>query len=171
MKRVTPDDFSKMMGGVLHPTTSNLVDMSNLYYDELKGLEKEKIVSECVERLFQDRQKIAAPERTKVWHNGWQENCDLLKASTDIEKSLLPKFVRDSNIVRINGKFCKSRNPKFEKVFLDCLLSFLFYNFCTEYNEVHEFGTGSAYNIFKFSEEDDNKDYFGYDFVQSSVDF
>jgi len=159
-----------MVGCNLHEKTAKFINNSDLFYSELTGKEKEKVIVDCITKLFEDRQKIAAPERTKVWHDGWQENCDLLKASTDIEKSLLPKFVREIDIVRINGKFCRSESKYFEKLFVDCLLNFLFYNFCTDYDEVHEFGTGSAYNIFKFSQEDPDKKYFGYDFVQSSVD-
>ena len=131
MKKITPDSFSKMMGSKLHKETAAFINKSNLKYSTLTGKEREHVISECIEKLFQDRQKIAAPERTKVWHDGWQENCNLLKESTNIEKSLLPKFVREIDIVRINGKFCRSESKNFEKIFLDCLLNFLFYNFCT----------------------------------------
>ncbi|MAE82857.1 MAG: hypothetical protein CMB80_08995 [Flammeovirgaceae bacterium] len=170
IKIVDSYKFSEMMGESLHHITAKLVDHCRLSYRDLALQEREKLISSCIEKLFNDKQKIAAPERERVWYEGWKENHDLLIKSDDIANAILPKFIRESEIIRIDGRFCYSENKQFEKYFLDCLLSFLYYNFCDEHDEIHEFGTGSGYNIFKFSQEDDKKNYYGYDFVQSSVD-
>jgi len=141
----------------------------DLRYEELAGQEEQSFILDVLKKINNDTQIIGAPERTEVWLNGWQENLDSFKNSKD-KSSIVPKFIRPNKVIRLNGKFCNTVNPFFERDFAKVIQLHLYHKHITSnIEEVHEFGCGSGFNLVNLADIRPGLRLHGSDFVESSV--
>lgn len=173
MKKLEIKDISEMLGTDIENLGVNCINLINsldLHYEELPNNVEKEFVLEIIKKIDSDKQIIGADSRTDVWLNGWQENLDDFKANKNKE-SIVPKFIRPNGIVRLNGKFCKTSNPFFERDFAKVIQTHLYDKLITsDIEEVHEFGCGSGFNLINLSEVNKEVKLYGSDFVQSSVE-
>jgi len=149
----------------------NSLDMS---YQELSREERDCIILEILYKLQNDKQIIGAPERTKIWLDGWKENLDGFLMTKNLQE-IVPKFIRPNNIVRYNGDFIKPSNRFFERDFAKLIQIYCYDQFIKKscVDNVYEFGCGSSFNLMTMISLIDKKDslnFYGSDFVNSSVD-
>lgn len=141
----------------------------NMNYQILSNKEEQELLLDILKKIHMDSQVIGAPDREQVWHDGWEENLIDFRETKE-KKSIVPKFIRSNQVIRLNGKFVKTDNSFFERDFAKLLQLFLYEKFLTEdITEVHEFGSGSGFNLVHLSEKRPDLKLFGSDFVQSSV--
>ena len=153
----------------LGPNCTAFAKSLDLDYEELCSDTEREFILNLLKRIHEDSQKIGTPDRTDVWNNGWSENLRNFKAEKR-KSSITPKFIRHGNIVRLNGKFCKTSSPFFERDFAKIIQFHLCDKLITEsIDEVHEFGCGSGFNLLNLSEIKSNVKLHGSDFVPSSV--
>tara|TARA_R110002110_G_scaffold126866_4_gene305546 strand:- start:12650 stop:13591 length:942 start_codon:yes stop_codon:yes gene_type:complete len=147
----------------------------DLSYETLSESERDQVLLEILHKLENDTQIIGHPDRTQVWYEGWKENLDDFLKNKAIEE-IVPKFIRPNKIVRYNGNFIKPSNPYFERDFAKLIQIYCYHQFIKNYSveNVYEFGCGSSFNLMTMAnlrEEGDSEiDFYGSDFVQSSVD-
>lgn len=155
------------------PSFMEFFNSLDMRYELLTKNERDVIILEILNKLETDTQKIGAPERTGVWFEGWKENLDGFLENKNIEE-IVPKFIRPNKVVRYNGDFIKPSNPFFERDFAKLIQIYCHDNFIEKYSveNVYEFGCGSSFNLMTMMDlnKDENLEFFGSDFVQSSVD-
>jgi hypothetical protein len=91
--------------------------------------------------------------------------------STDFAlEALIPKFIRPGQPVRLKRSFVFPNNPDFELRFVEVVRSWIFEEFFAPFDNIYEFGCGTGFNLVPLAQRFPDKNLFGSDFVQSSVD-
>jgi hypothetical protein len=175
MPSITLIDFAQTFG-------CSIGDFSQPFLDHFKATDwsyeipspgvRDEIVLNILRKIENDQQVIGAPERTKVWHNGWKENLDAFLEKKNLDQ-IVPKFIRPNKIIRYNGGFIAPQNPYFERDFARLIQIYIYDRFIAgKVKNVYEFGSGSCFNLVALMELDTAREikFFGSDFVQSSVD-
>jgi hypothetical protein len=173
MERITINDFANSFGVSSDVFSQNLIAKIknfNFKYRVITGDEYENLVLEILKNIDKDKQIIGSDNRTQIWHNGWNENLDEFVKSNYNEKALKPKFIRDRNIVRLNKQYVRTEDKDFELNFIEIYRHFFIENYFGSCDNVYEFGCGTGFNLLAVDSIFPNKNLYGSDFVQSSVD-
>ena len=96
-----------------------------------------------LKKIEQDKQKIAGEGRKQTWQRGWNENYEnFIKNNYDL-KSLIPKFIRPNQPIRLNRRFIKPSNKNFEYDFFRVFRFWLFKKYFSDFDNIYEFGCGT----------------------------
>lgn len=147
-----------------------IINSHNFNYRNPSPEENESLILEVLLKIDSDTQIIGADERTEVWFNGWQENLEMYRASGFDDTSLTPKFVRPGNPVRLNKNFVLPEDDNFELSFIEVYRQWFFETYFKSVKNIYEFGCGTGFNLLHANRVYPEKQLFGSDFVQSSVD-
>ena len=172
MKTVTIKDIEKSFGDKAENFSENLLNTIksiNLNYQTIENKDLEKLHIEILEKLFLDRQKIGALERTEIWEKGWEENLNKFINNPNDESALIPRFIRPGLPIRFFQKFIKPENKMFELDYFRIYRLWLFEKYFKNYENIYEFGCGTGFNLLEGARLFKNKNFFGSDFVESSV--
>ena len=104
------------------------------------------------------------------WENGWAENLQNFISSGYDPNSLIPKFIRPNQPIRLGTEFIQPTNSNFELSFLKVYRQWIFKKYLSEVENVYEFGAGTAFNLLALSELFPTKNLHGLDFVSSAVE-
>lgn len=171
--QLTKDDFLTAFGigeEELPKTCAEMIGSLNFTYRMVEGREYEHEVLEAIKRIDNDKQIIAAPERTEVWRDGWQENLDDFRRSKYNLETLIPKFYKEDIPLRLNQAFIKSDNARFEYDWFTVFRRWIFESYFNTADEVYEFGCGTGYNLVELAMMYPEKKLNGLDFVPSVVE-
>ena len=143
---------------------------NKIKYKDLSNLELKKILNKIIYKIHNDKQVIAAKSRKKIWHDGWNESLNLFKKQRDIN-SLIPKYItkRENRYFRLKNKFIKTNNKNFEYDLLSLYRNWYYKKFFKKVDNIYEFGAGTGINLFEMFKIYPKKNYYGSDFVKSSV--
>ncbi len=174
MPELTTDDFARAFGvppETLPAACQELIGATDFSYTVPMGNERDVIVLDVMKKIAGDSQVIGADDRKDVWYRGWQENLsDFIDSGYDPE-SLIPKFIRPDQVVRLHGDYACPANPCFELDYITVLRTWLFHTYLKEAAAVYEFGCGTGFNLMLLYRLFPGKRLLhGLDFVQSSVD-
>ena len=138
-----------------------------LNFSYIKGLERDRVLIQILNRIKTDQQIIAGKGRTKKWHDGWGEALSLYKKSN----SLTPKFytARENKYFRLNGELIKSKSPNFEVDMVNLFRNWYFKKYFKNINNIYEFGAGTGHNMVELSKIYPDKNLYASDFVPTSV--
>jgi len=141
-----------------------------LYFKYLRGFEKEKVVIDIIQRIFHDNKVVASKGRKKKWQDGWQESFAEYK-KTKKELALIPKFytARENKYFRLGGKLIQVKDRLFETKMINIHRNWYFKKYFSNVDSVYEFGAGTGFHLLEFAKIFPNKNLYGSDFVQSSV--
>ncbi len=142
----------------------------NFNYTEIPCSKYLSLILEILKRIDNDKQKIGADEREKVWFDGWNENLNEFKNSGYKYEALIPKFVRPNNPIRLNQEYVLPEDKNFELNFINVYRTWFLEKYFSDFENIFEFGCGTGFNLLRASELFPEKFLFGSDFVQSSVD-
>lgn len=166
-----PAEFLSSFGArTLSNNCLQLIESNNFKLSKIEGDERDRLLLNIVDRIFNDKQIIGAPDRTEVWFNGWAENLDLFRTKPDADDALLPRFVRNKQPIRWMQEYWLPDNEQFEKSYIEVLRTYIFTEFMKDCNAIYEFGAGTGHNLVAAAEIYPEKKLVGTDFVQSSVD-
>jgi len=140
----------------------------DLSFSLLTGERKEQMILSSLKFLETDKQKIGEFNRVSVWQNGWQENLDNFKQTRSLS-SIIPKFIRPRQILRLNREFIETKDTYFELRFIELFHLWFFNKYLQPYATVFEFGCGSGLNCVRLCDMFPNKLVVGCDFVDSSI--
>lgn len=150
--------------------TVDLIHNYNFDLIELSSEERDKLLVLIIEKIKNDRQVIAGPDRKLAWQKGWAENLDSYINSRGEEVALIPKFLRAGQEIRWKGHYYKTDDPNFELNYIDVLRSFVYQTYFTDIDCLYEFGAGTGFNLLHFSKLNENLNLIGTDFVESAVE-
>ncbi len=173
MKKLNRFDFGEMFGAdpvSFSAETRWLIDSLNFRYRPIGGDELEQLLLRILKRIESDRQIVGEPERKSQWETGWRENFDAFFESGFSQDSLVPKFIRRGQPLRLNQTYVCAEDPDFELNFVRVLRSWFATTYFSKVDEVHEFGCGTGFNLLSISEIFPRKRYFGSDFAAPAVD-
>ena len=154
----------------LDKNTKNLIKKYKLKYEQLIIKDRKILKKNSFLKIKNDKQKIARPYRKKIWYDGWQENYNEFKKTKNL-KSIIPKYYtrKNINIFRLGGKFVRSYDSNFELKLLDIYRNWFLRSYFKKCSNIYEFGVGSGNNIISASKIFPKKNFYGLDFVKSSV--
>lgn len=139
----------------------------NLCFDFINKNEQDNFIAEYKKLIYNDNLKKSGPDRRDDWEFGWNENLEIYKNDSS-EKSLIPKYIKRSNFVRINGRLVVSDNEYFENILTRLHHQAIALKFLKEFDCIYEFGCGTGINLISFNEVLTSKKYVGLDWVDSS---
>jgi SAM-dependent methyltransferase len=167
------EDFARSFGTTVDDIPNecrDLIAKTDFRYSVLKGEERDKIILDVIKRIESDQQIIGAKERQSTWEKGWAENFqDFVKSGYDLN-SLVPKFIRPNQVIRLKGDYVLPTNPKFELDYFSVFRLWLFRKYLAEFDSIYEFGCGTGFNLAELAQLYPEKRLYGLDFVTSSRD-
>lgn len=172
MKTLNKYDFAGMFGtspASFDKNTLHLIESLNFRFREIQGDELEFLILNQLKRIDIDNQIVGAPERKEKWENGWQENLDEFIGSGYDIRSLVPKFIRSNQPVRLKQAYIYPEDPNFELNFVSVLRSWFAHEYFSTVEHVYEFGCGTGFNLLGMAEFFPEKFFYGSDFAKSSV--
>jgi hypothetical protein len=147
-----------------------IIDREDFSYEVLLGEERDRVILDVLKRLESDTQKVGAPERRDVWERGWREALTEYVHGNFSPIKLVPKFIRKNQIARVNKQYVRPANPNFELRCVEVLREWMFREFFSDVDEVHEFGCGTGFNLVSLAKVFPDKRLFGSDFVPASIE-
>jgi hypothetical protein len=169
---ISIDDFCKSFGTDKNSFSKEClssIEETDFSYKILEHEDRDNIILEILKKIESDQQRIGEPKRKTIWNNGWQENLDKFVGSGYDLESLIPKFIRDDQVIRLNGNYVKPNNPRFEYDYMTIFRKWLIERYFPPFQNVYEFGCGTGLNLVLLSETYPEKDLYGSDFVPASV--
>ncbi len=171
--KLSIEDFARSFGVSIEdipPDCRELIDRTDFSYKILTGIERDRIILNVLKKIDSDDQIIALPERRLAWHKGWEENLrDFIKSGYDLKK-LTPKFIRPNQVIRFNQDYILPTNPNFELDYLSVFRLWLFRKYLKDINNIYEFGCGTGFNLVILAQLYPDKQLYGLDFVNSSIE-
>ncbi len=153
---LTVQDFERALGAAPGSLPAKLQDRIrgvDFRYQPLTPAERDAVILGVIKRVDSGELSRVGEHRKEVWEKGWEENLDAFSAKGFALESLVPRFIRPEPIVRLNQDYVRALNAKFEFHFHDVARRWLFGEFMAHADAVYEFGSGSAYNLVAFAEE------------------
>lgn len=166
-------DFAESFGADHKTFSSDLVkEIKNLNFNYRKPTEQEyqDLVLEVLKKIDHDKQIIGADEREQVWFDGWNENLQMFRDSDFDIETLTPKFVRPGNPIRLNQSYIFPEDDNFELNFIKIYRLWYLEKYFSNVDNIYEFGCGTGFNLLAANSLFPQKNLYGSDFVQSSVD-
>lgn len=142
----------------------------DLSYKHLDQRQRDDVILRVLKKIASDTQVIGAQGRTSVWEQGWAENLHAFIAQNYSLEALIPKFIRQNQLIRYDGDYIMPANPRFEFDYMTVFRIWLFQKYFAHYSSIYEFGCGSGLNLVLLASLFPQKDLCGLDFVQSPVD-
>jgi len=165
------EDFARSFGTTVDNIPDecrDLIAKTDFSYRVLAGEERDKILLNVLTKIESDQQVIGAKERQSTWEKGWAENFqDFVKSGYDLN-SLIPRFIRPNQVIRLKGDYVLPTNPKFELDYLSVFRLWLFQKYLAEFDSIYEFGCGTGFNLAVLAQLYPEKQLYGLDFVPSS---
>lgn len=166
-------DFEKFLGtsqDKIPETIKKYISNSDFSFILCDKNEENAIIEDIDKQISSGVFKKVGQHRKNIWDQGWKENLDAFSASQFDLSSIVPRFLKPSQIVRWNRNYIKPNHEKFEFNFHHILRTWLLYEFMLDSETIYEFGSGSSYNLVSFAEEiQADKSYVGLDWVESAV--
>lgn len=158
---VDQSDFSQDM--------KTFIAQKDFSYRLLTSNERDKIAINVLERL-KTEQSIAGEGQVARWNKGWGES---LQAFMDNEcdlESLIPKYIRPGQPVRLFQDFVKVADDEFELNWYRVFRDTFFRKYLSGFDEIFEFGSGSGHNVAVLAKMYPNSKINAFDWAQPSVE-
>lgn len=171
--RVSIEDIEKSFGCYSKDFSvelKNKINKTNLNYSIYEKEELNKLYIKILKKILEDKQIVGDVSRTEVWNKGWQENLNAYKLNPNDPNTLIPRFIRPGEPIRFFGNYIKPENNLFELDYFSIYRQWLFEKFLKDFENIYEFGCGTGFNLIEAARIFPEKNLYGSDFVQSSVD-
>jgi hypothetical protein len=142
---------------------------SPIVYRNLSTVETQGVIEEITQKINDPNTRKAGPEFKDNWEANWNENLSKFEKGTD-DHALIPAFISSSEILRFRGNYIQPKVPNFEMKIVRILRQYLYENFFTQVDELHEFGAGTGFNLIQFCEVFPGKLAHGYDWSPSAIE-
>jgi SAM-dependent methyltransferase len=166
---VFADIFGSSVKDIPEPC-KKVLEKSNFKYRLLTGAERENVFLRIIKTLLSDTLKVTGPHRKQDWEKGWSENLEDYRSNKSDLSQLIPKFVKQKEIVRFRGNYILPIDPHFETNFVTCMRYFLFSKYFADVSSVYEFGCGTGLNLVAVAGLFPEKELCGLDWSQASCD-
>jgi len=150
MNKINVNDIQDILGFELGDYSVKQINDSNLQYQYLDKSERDNVVLDIINKLYNDNIEKAGDHRLNRWESGWHENLVNYESSGKYE-DLIPRYFGKYEIARWKGDFVKVKKT-FDYNLHAVIVDAMFQKFITnEYSHIYEFGCGPAYNLYRMS--------------------
>lgn len=143
------NDFARHFGipeGDMPAACRELILGRDFRYRVMTGTERDAAILRVLKTLKADLE-VSGPGRQPRWEAGWGENLKEFIASNYDPSMLVPKFVRQKEIIRLDGEFVLPESETFETDYVCVLRAWIFSRFFQGVGALYEFGVGSGHNL------------------------
>jgi hypothetical protein len=149
-------------------TCGDILSTNDFRFATLNKEEKENTLLSVI-KTIDTPLSVSGKGRKNDWENGWSENLKAFIESNYDLSSLIPKYMHKSNTRRLFSEYIKPLSSEFEVNFYTAYRHFLFKKYLSDYENVYEFGCGTAYNLVIMAQIFPHKNLTGLDWAASSV--
>lgn len=173
LQQVTVEDFASSFGTTaeaMPEICKRLIAEKDFGYRVLTAEERDRVILDVLKKIESDTQIIGEPRRRDTWEKGWDENLqDFTKSDCDLD-TLVPRFIRPDNMIRLFGDYVEPTNPSFELDYFSVFRLWLFNEYLSDVKTVYEFGCGTGFNLVSLAQSYPDKTLHGLDFVSPPRD-
>lgn len=120
-------------------------------YRVVDGAARDACLLEAIRRLDPYKVSVAGCGRKPEWEAGWSENlADFLASDGDLD-TLVPKYIRPGEWIRLNGAYVQPVDPHFVKNYTKTFRAWLMGRFLGGFPALYEFGCGSCSHVAAFA--------------------
>lgn len=147
---------------------NDFINETKFQYKKIDDEEKINIIIHIIDDILSKQTKISGVSRYNDWEKGWMENLDMFCKSNYNIKKLIPEYFKKNAPVRCNYDFIKPVSCDFVYNVTNVFRIWLFKKYLEPYDNIIEFGCGTAHNLVLIASLFPEKKLFGYDWVKSS---
>ena len=159
--------FENIFESPLSEDAKKFISTTNFEYRVANEREINDGLIKYINFLLSDKQ-MSGPGYLDIWERGWQENLESYLISRELS-DLVPKFIRQNQLVRLEGKWVLPQNPDFENNFVTVMRDTVFRANFEDAPSVWEFGPGTGLSLVHLSEIYPEKQLYGCDWATPSV--
>lgn len=172
LKRLGPEELARLFGGTVEEVRAwcaPYLERFDFGYRELAGAERDAMILEALRRLEPNAEKVSGEARQPEWESGWSENLrEFLATDGDLD-SLVPKYIRPNEVVRLFGCYAQPVNPTFVRDYTKTYRAWLARRFFADAEAIYEFGCGPGSHVAHFAESFPQVPVMGLDWAEASV--
>lgn len=131
--------------------------------------ERDAALLDSLKKLDPQVLSAAGPERHGAWESGWSENLREFVEEGYRLDSLIPKYVRPNNCLRLLGQYVQPRDPWFERSYIKMFRAWLVAKYITDGEAFYEFGCGPGSHVAYLAQTFPGRPVFGLDWAEASV--
>ena len=166
------DDVAAAFGtdvAELPPEVAALIGRIDLRFRLLDEPRRDQVILGILQKLDANAFSEVGEHRHDVWEKGWTENLGDFVGEGPSLDSLMPRFIRPDQAVRLNKQFVLPGDPAFEWHYLTAFHEWLFRRYCGGAKAIYEFGCGSGYNLVQLAKIFSSVKLVGLDWADSAV--
>lgn len=165
------EDIARFFGVSVHDfseTVRGMIKKSDFCYRRLEQRERDDTILTILKRIESPSLGISGVDQKERWIRGWNENLDMFVTSGYDEHTLVPKFIKPNQPVRLDGDYAIPLNDNFERDFYYVFRQWLYETYLSTYNPIYEFGCGTGFNLVELAHMYPDKELHGSDWVDAS---
>ncbi len=173
MKSISVENFAQLVGTTRADFTDDCLETmerADFRYRTLGKKHRDAVILKILRRIEEKQFSIAGREGKERWERGWEENLNnFIKSNYDMAE-LIPKYVRQNQVCRLNQEYIYPISPHFEFNVFTVLRLWLFNKFLPHVGSVFEFGCGPGYNLVLLGKLFPDKRLYGLDWSEAAVE-
>ena len=167
------EDFARLFGtsvDALPESCRVLITKGDFRYRLLAGEERDRVLLDVLKRVDSGEFTTAGKEGRGRWEKGWAENLEGFKKSNRDLSTLVPKYIRPQQAIRLDQNYVMPLDPNFELKWFEIFQRWLFTTYFQKAKVVYEFGCGSGINLAALAMLYPDKRYVGLDWTAASTE-
>jgi len=150
---ISSDDFITMVDDGAECLTESEVRFLNdggLKYRRMNSPEKSDVIVQVESYLERQNLPISGPDMRTLWENNWSDHLQKITSSDETapdNRLMVPEFIQDRDVVRLNGEYITTRSPEFELHLANLIRKWLFRRYFSGVDWIGDFGAGSGLNL------------------------
>lgn len=172
-KVLSISDFARLLGTTrrtLENLCGDVFASFDFHYSILEGKDLHGAVLKVLKDLEVNQFSVSGKNRKNDWERGWNENLQEFKSSDFPSATRRPKYLVKNPLKRLFQNFILPADPLFEVNFYTVYRSYVFRRLLAPYEHIFEFGCGTGHNLFLLGQLFPDKNLYGLDWAQSSVE-
>ncbi len=129
---------------------------------------RDDIIKDIVKKIKDKNFWISGKDKNGIWQKGWNENLKSFSKTKKL-KNLVPKFLKKKLPLRFENKWIKPFSENFEFDMIEIYRTHLFKKYFDKYQNIYEFGCGSAQHLIRLCEIFPKKKIIGLDWSNASL--
>lgn len=151
----------------LDPEAENIYKPNNFIYVSTNDY-REQIIKEVIEKIINKNFWISGKNKINIWQKGWSENLKHFSKHKN-SKNLIPKFLSKKLPLRLQNQWVKPLKKDFEFNLVEIYRTHLFKKYFKNFQNIYEFGSGSAQHLIRLTEIFPHKKIIGLDWSDASI--
>ena len=152
-RSISSADFAAMVGGSVDELTgaeAGFLDDGGLTYRNLTPEEISDVFVGIERDLAGRDMPVSGPGMHALWERNWADQLEAVIGSEGDDtanRKIVPEFIQDRDIVRLDGELVTTRTPAFELNFANLFRKWLFRKYFSDIDWIGDFGAGSGLNL------------------------